>query len=150
MPTTLDRDSLDGVAALLSEAHDLYAAVLPHLHRQPVRDALCGVMAVRHAMALRLYDLMRDLALSPRPPTRCSDADVAALQVHRFIAQGDEAGALNALESWDLRLRSAVQNVAATPGLHAVAAANLNFIARILEAAPVVFRGERRQPEAAA
>ncbi|MDX2233610.1 MAG: hypothetical protein NW200_03850 [Hyphomonadaceae bacterium] len=147
MPTTVDLHALESVAALLAEARALYADALPFVHQSDAREALCGVIAVREALHLRLRDLMGDLgARAPAPGA----IDAASLIIHRALAQGDLGAALREIDAWDARLRDGVHRHAFTPGLSADVEANLLFTRRILDVAPAALGAHAQTRDSAA
>lgn len=137
MPTDIDSQLLDGVAVLLGDACTLYQGALPYIHDDAVRDEICGLIAVRRALQLRLQDLRQELKMRAPPAQSASGAvDVQSLVLDRYLAQGDLAGALREIDAWDAVMRSQVRRHALRPGLSEIAADNLVFCLHILDVAP--------------
>lgn len=137
MPTELDSHLLEGVAVLLRDACTLYQNALPHIHDEAVRDEICGLIAVRRALQLRLQDLMEELRMeAPAVHGAPGAVDVQSMVLHRHLAQGDLAAALREIDAWDAIMRGHVRRHTLRPGLSEAVADNLTFCLGILEVAP--------------
>lgn len=144
MPHTADITTLEEVAALIWEAHDLYEGVLAHLRDDTQRDALCGVIAVRGALHMRLQDQMTGFGhvCARRAPDVQGDA--RCIGIYRQLSQGDHDGALAQVAAWDAGLRDRIAARIEDPRLTSEAVDNLRFTIQILDAAPARFAGPTR------